>query len=78
MESCLNQLTHFNVLNGLPPDIMHDLLEGVIRYNISCLMEYYEEKKIYSAKQLNSDLQAFPYGRIDRINKIPTTIFSEK
>lgn len=77
-DSCLNSLKYFNVTKGLPPDIMHDLLEGVIRYNFCCLIEYLNEKHLYSAKQLNNDLKLFKYGRIDKDNKLPIDLFTDK
>jgi hypothetical protein len=45
-DSCLNQLSYFESTKGLPPDIMHDMLEGVIRYNFCCLMEYLSDSKL--------------------------------
>ena len=77
-NSCLNQLAYFKVTKGLPPDIMHDLLEGVIRYNFCCLIEHLHELKYYSAKDLNQDLKAFKYGRIDKKNHLPVDLFTDK
>ncbi len=30
-KSCLNELRYYNGVNGLAPDMMHDILEGVVR-----------------------------------------------
>jgi hypothetical protein len=39
-NSVLNQLKYFNVVTGLPPDLMHDLLEGCVRFTFTCLMKH--------------------------------------
>ena len=33
-DSVLNSLTFFHVTEGLPPDAMNDLLEGVVKYEL--------------------------------------------
>ena len=80
---CLNQLKYFDSINGLPPDIMHDMLEGTVRVNIKLLMTYLSSmpkinKHRYTLEQLNEDLASFPYGRIDKDNKPPTNLFTDK
>ena len=35
----LNKIQHFHVNDGLPPDIMHDLLEGAVPCEIKCLLK---------------------------------------
>ena len=36
-DSILNQSQYFSVADGIPPDIMHDILEGItILTHISC------------------------------------------
>lgn len=77
-QSCLNELKYFNTINGLPPDIMHDLLEGVIRYNFCILIQHLTDEKKYSPKQLNEDLNSFKYGRIDKQNRMNCDLFTEK
>ena len=37
-NSPLNCLRYFHVTRGLPPDIMHDILEGVANYEVSCIL----------------------------------------
>ena len=34
LDSPLNKLQNFHVVSGLPPDIMHDVLEGVLEYQL--------------------------------------------
>ena len=33
-DSVLNTLAYFYITEGLPPDIMHDVLEGVLQYEV--------------------------------------------
>lgn len=75
--SPFSRLKYFNVIDGLPPDIMHDLVEGVIRYNFCLLMKVLSESKLYSIKKLNDDLRTFKYGRIDGQSKVPSDLFNE-
>ena len=39
-SSILNTLQHVNAINGLPPDIMHDILEGVLPLEKSMLNHF--------------------------------------
>ena len=34
-DSCLNSSSYFHVTEGLAPDIMHDVLEGVAQYEVN-------------------------------------------
>lgn len=72
--SCLNELKYFNVIWGLPPDPMHDILEGAVRQHFKQLMSYLEKSKLYSVAELNDDLKNFNYGRLDGENKVFITL----
>ena len=61
-NSVLNELKHFHVICGLPPDIMHDLLEGVIPRMICEFLLYTIRKKFVTLNQVNYILQNFNYG----------------
>jgi hypothetical protein len=74
---CFDQLEYFKAVNGLPPDIMHDLLEGIIILNFSLLMKHLISLKKLSINELNSKLNNFKYERIDKKNKFPKDIFKE-
>lgn len=68
-DSCLNELKYFDAIEGLPPDAMHDILEGCVRFNFKCLINLIGSKQ-YSIIQLNDDLNNFKYGRLDGENKV--------
>ncbi|CAF0827652.1 unnamed protein product [Brachionus calyciflorus] len=77
-DSCLNELQFFNVTNGLPPDLMHDFLEGVIPNNLLLLLNSLNESKILSIHEFLEQFKQFNYGRIDSKNKVPIDMFNEK
>lgn len=39
-DSILNSSEHFHVVEGLAPDVMHDVLEGVAQYEMKELLKY--------------------------------------
>lgn len=64
-----NELQYFNVIGGLPPDIMHDLLEGVLPRVICELLIYCIRKKFVSLKEINHLILNFKYGHAELTNK---------
>ena len=58
-EPALNTLTHFNIIDGLVPDVMHDLLEGVVPYEVKCLLQTYIQEKIISPREINDRIASF-------------------
>ena len=53
MESILNSSTYFHVIDGLPPDIMHDVLEGALPYEIKLMLGYYLQNRYINVKEVN-------------------------
>lgn len=73
-ESILNTSKYFHVVDGLAPDIMHDLLEGVLHLVTSLLLkEYIINQKILSLDTLNRRIDSFCYGPSESSNK-PTPL----
>lgn len=62
-------LTHFHVTQGLPPDIAHDLLEGIVPHELALCLNGLIHKKCFSLEFLNSRIRAFPYLHSDRVNQ---------
>ena len=61
--SPLNELDNFHVVNQLPQDIMHVLLEGVIPYELSLMIySFIKEEKYFSLDQLNDRIACFSYS----------------
>lgn len=61
-NSVLNDLQFFHVVGGLPPDIMHDLLERLIPRMICEIILFSLKKKIVSLNKMNYAIQNFNYG----------------
>ena len=70
----LNDLKFFNVCDyGLPPDIMHDLLEGYVPYKAKLMLRVFiEEKRLFTLTELNSRIKNFHYGYMETA---PTIIY---
>ena len=75
-DSILNTSRFFHVTEGLAPDIMHDVLEGCLQYEVKELLKYFVlDQKLISFAELNRKIESFPYGYIDSPNK-PIPIMS--
>ena len=75
-NSSLNKSNFFHV-DGMAPDIMHDILEGVLQVSlIVTLKDLILKKSFFTIQTLNQRLQSFNYGPIDSNNK--PTKFKEK
>lgn len=60
----LNRLKYFHVCDfGLPPDVMHDLLEGYVPHTMKLLLNklLYTEK-LFTLEFLNNTINYFNYG----------------
>ena len=75
-DSILNSSQFYHVTEGLPPDIMHDILEGALQYEVKELLKYLIDKKSLSFEVLNERIRMFPYVYPDKNNK-PTPISLE-
>lgn len=69
-EACIwHDIPNFSVLDQVGVDIMHDLLEGVCKYDMAFLIFYYiNNLKIFSLEVLNDRMAGFNYGP-DKGNK---------
>lgn len=55
-----DSLEHFHVVNGYPPDIRHDLLEGIVPVS-QCISDLIS-KKYFSLETLNHAIKTFAYA----------------
>ena len=70
VRSILNQSRHFHVIQGLPGDAMHDVLEGLLQYDVKELLKYaINEQQLFTLDDLNHSIQSFDYGFPDVSNK---------
>lgn len=63
-NSILNELTYFHVCDGsMLPDIMHDVLEGVLQYETKLMLQtFVNRKKYFTLEELNSHLENMELG----------------
>ena len=78
-HSLLNKLEYFHVCNfGLPPDVMHDLLEGYVPYTMKLLLnQIINKEKLFTLDYLNNLILYFNYGTNDARNK-PNCLTAEE
>ena len=79
-ERRLNIELLFHVVDGLCPDIMHDVLEGILAYEMKLLLQFCIRAGYFSLHLLNSRMKVFTYGPADARDKpaqiSATTLFS--
>ena len=69
----LDQIPHFSVAQNLPHDIMHDLFEGVLPYEMKLLLTFLVNAKYITISSLNDRIRWFDFGYIECSNK-PTEL----
>lgn len=62
-------LKSFHAATSLPPDISHDLLEGIVPSDISLCLSYFISKKYFDLKWLNNVIASYPYNFTDAVNR---------
>jgi len=66
----LNTSTYFHVVDGMVPDIMHDILEGSLQLHLKCLLKYcILQKKYFSLDTVNNRIHSFYFGTADATNR---------
>ena len=60
-------LPYFKVTESFPPDVMHDVLEGVIPVTLKLVILVL--KRIVTIAQINTEIETFSFGRNDIKNK---------
>ncbi|XP_049341205.1 uncharacterized protein LOC111192620 isoform X1 [Astyanax mexicanus] len=63
------KIPHFEVTESFPPDLMHDVLEGVIPHVTRLVLKKLNSDKLITIQQLNERLQEFPFGQNDVTHK---------
>ena len=80
--STLNQLSNFHVVNQLPQDIMHVLLEGVIPFEMTLMLKYFVvDQEYFSIAQLNERIASFSFTQQearDKPSPIKAQIFTSQ
>ena len=73
-------MEHFHVVNGYPPDLLHDLLEGVVLTELALCLKALISKGYFLLETLNAAIKQFLYTFSDRTNQpqLITKNFSSK
>ncbi|XP_051813199.1 uncharacterized protein LOC127536542 isoform X3 [Acanthochromis polyacanthus] len=74
-------LSHFNVVTGYPPDIAHDIFEGIVPFELAYCLNFLIAKKFFTLDELNKAILSFPYKWSDKTNKphaVPKSLSSRK
>ncbi|KAL7877515.1 hypothetical protein SRHO_G00041580 [Serrasalmus rhombeus] len=62
-------LSHFHVVSGFPPDIAHDIFEGIVPVELAHCLGLLISKRLFTLEDLNKAVLAFPYKWSDKTNK---------
>lgn len=69
-ENCVFHALDFHVCENRCVDIMHDLLEGIVKYDVAAvLLVYIRIKKYFSLTELNDRMNGFNYDVNDKRDK---------
>ena len=61
-------------MDGLVPDVMHDILEGSLQYEVKELLKHcINTQKYFTLDELNQKISEFPYVLSDKATR-PATI----
>ncbi len=57
-KSGLNNSKYFHIVDGLPPDIMHDILEGALPLHLKVMLKKFVlDEKMFALDELNQQLR---------------------
>jgi len=72
-EECIfNEIPHFHCSINITCDIMHDLFEGVCRYDLAKIIQYFLTENFFTIEHLNERIKYFNHqSSFDRGNKMP-------
>ena len=68
-SSQTESLEHFHVIDGLPPDVCHDLLEGIVPYEIALCLSKFIHDKHFSFSELYDCMNNFAFRGKDLVDK---------
>ena len=67
-QCALTKLKYFDVLSGYPPDVLHDLFEGIVPLEIALCLRVFIQNKYFTLEELNKCIKEFPYKWSDKTN----------
>lgn len=72
-ETCVfNVIPNFNVVENVCCDLMHDVLEGICRYEIAYILDdFINKKKYFTLEHINSRIKYFKIAQTDLGSTVP-------
>lgn len=64
-----DSLEHFHVVRGYPPDILHDLFEGIVPCELALCISDLIANKYFTLETLNHAIKSFPYTDNDKTDQ---------
>ena len=68
-ESPLSSLNYFSPVSCLPPDVMHDILEGVMTLSVELVLKTLVLERVLDMKTVTRCMQTFEYGCSDTTDR---------
>lgn len=70
-RSCVlsDHLSYFRPITGFPPDILHDLFEGVVPVQLAHSLKGLIARKYFTMEELNRAILSFPFQHSDKVNR---------
>ena len=69
-DCVLNQsLEYFHTITGFPPDVLHDLFEGIVPVELALCIGEMIRCKYFTLEYLNKRIVSFPYQHTDKDRK---------
>lgn len=68
-----DKLKHFDVLSGYLPDMLHDLFEGIVPFEVALCLNVLIKGKYFTLEELNRSIKEFPYRWADKTDA-PQTV----
>ncbi|PIK38931.1 hypothetical protein BSL78_24226 [Apostichopus japonicus] len=65
-NSPFNDLKYYHVTRGLPPDLAHDLFEGICPDTLGKVLTHFIDVKLVSIEKINEIIDSFPYQLSDK------------
>ena len=60
--SVLEEVPGFSVVGGLPHDIMHNLYEGIVPFELKLLLQHCVSRNYFTIDELNRRMESFPFA----------------
>lgn len=62
------KLSHFSFVSGYPPDILHDLFEGIVPKELAHCLNTFIKNKYFTLSEVNDLIKQFPFEFTDNLN----------